>query len=111
MASIADLGVAWWVDDFGTGYSAISHLRDLPISGLKLDRSFTIGITLDDERAARLAQGLAGLAHWLGLDAVAEGVEMVEQAAVLKAQGWQLGQGWLYGKAEPLAIPAAAGSR
>ena len=43
MRALADLGVAWWVDDFGTGFSSISHLRDLPISGLKLDQTFTGG--------------------------------------------------------------------
>lgn len=108
MAQLADIGIAWWVDDFGTGFSSISHLRDLPISGLKLDRSFTAGLALDDDRAARLAQGLVGLADGLGLGTVAEGVETTEQAAILDRQGWTYGQGWLYGKAAPLAVPAAA---
>lgn len=105
MVDLADLGIAWWVDDFGTGFSSISHLRDLPISGLKLDRSFTSGLTLDDDNAARLAQGLVGLAAGLGLHTVAEGVETPEQAAILAEQGWEFGQGWLYGKAAPLHVP------
>ncbi len=105
MVDLADLGIAWWVDDFGTGFSSISHLRDLPISGLKLDRSFTSGLTLDDDNAARLAQGLVGLAAGLGLHTVAEGVETPEQAAILAEQGWEFGQGWLYGKAAPLPVP------
>lgn len=101
MARVADLGVSWWVDDFGTGYSSVSHLRDLPISGFKLDRSFTRDIAEPGGSASRIAQGLVGLAHGLGLMTVAEGVETLEQAEVLAGQGWMLGQGWLYGRAEP----------
>jgi EAL domain-containing protein (putative c-di-GMP-specific phosphodiesterase class I) len=104
MEQLAGLGVAWWVDDFGTGFSSISHLRDLPISGLKLDRTFTAGLTLNDTHATRLAQGLAGLAAGLGLQTVAEGVETIEQVNVLMSQGWQMGQGWLYGQAAPPAV-------
>lgn len=108
MQAIADAGVAWWVDDFGTGFSSISHLRDLPIAGLKLDRTFTAGVTLADSHVNRLSQGLAGLAEGLGLLTIAEGVETVEQSLVLASQGWQMGQGWLYGKAAPVV---ASGQR
>jgi PAS domain S-box-containing protein/diguanylate cyclase (GGDEF)-like protein len=108
MRRIADLGVRWYVDDFGTGYSSIAHLRDLPIAGLKLDRSFTAGIGSGDATSVRLAQALAGLAAGLGLDTVAEGVETDEEAAYLQAQGWVHGQGWLYGKAEPVPLHAVA---
>ena len=59
MIALAEIGVSWWVDDFGTGFSSITHLRDLPVQGLKLDRSFTRGITNDPTRS-RLA-GIAGL--------------------------------------------------
>jgi EAL domain-containing protein (putative c-di-GMP-specific phosphodiesterase class I) len=104
MQEVADSGVRWWVDDFGTGYSSISHLRDLPITGMKLDRSFTAGITDRSTRNARLALGLAGLAAGLGLDTVAEGVETRQQAQLLAEQGWQMGQGWLFGAAA--ALPA-----
>ena len=107
MGEIAGLGVAWWVDDFGIGYSSISHLRDLPITGLKLDQSFTAGLTLVDSQATKLSQGLVGLAEGLGLQTIAEGIETVEQSAVLIQQGWQQGQGWLYGK--PAAAPVSRG--
>lgn len=103
MSILADLGATWWVDDFGTGFSSISHLRDLPIGGLKLDRSFTAGVHDRRGRAARLAEGLAGLANGLGLLTVAEGIEDDAQGATLGAQGWRLGQGFLYGRAMPLA--------
>ena len=98
MRTLADLGVSWWVDDFGTGFSSISHLRDLPVTGLKLDQSFTSGITADDSHATRLAQGLVGLADGLGLQTIAEGIETVVQAEILAHQGWQMGQGWLFGR-------------
>lgn len=98
---LADIGVAWYVDDFGTGYSSISHLRDLPISGLKLDQSFTSGLGAGDSTCINLADALAGLADGLGLDTVAEGVETRHEAALLSAQGWRHGQGWLYGHPEP----------
>jgi len=102
MRHLAELGITWWIDDFGTGFSSISHLRDMPIQGVKLDRSFTAGLTDGDDRAVRLAQGLAGLAEGLGLMTIAEGVETAEQASVLLAQGWQMGQGWLFGQATPV---------
>ena len=102
MTSIANLGPRWYVDDFGTGYSSISHLRDLPVSGLKLDVSFSAGIRAGEQTSIRLAQALAGLAGGLSLDTVAEGVETAEEAALLRAQGWRHGQGWLYGRPEPL---------
>ena len=101
MTLLASTGARWYVDDFGTGYSSISHLRDLPISGLKLDASFTAGVARGDETSIRLAQALAGLSQGLGLETVAEGVEGVQEEAILAAQGWRYGQGWLFGKAAP----------
>ena len=101
MRQLAAAGVQWYVDDFGTGYSSISHLRDLPIGGLKLDLSFTAGIRRGDDTSIQLAQALAGLAEGLQLDTVAEGVETEVEAEVLRAQGWHHGQGWLYGRPAP----------
>lgn len=102
MRALAALGISWWVDDFGTGYSSISHLRDMPVAGVKLDRSFTESLSAGDARPASLTNGLAGLASGLGLRTIAEGVETAEQAALLRDQGWQLGQGFLFGAAGPL---------
>lgn len=101
MDQIGRMGVTWWVDDFGTGYSSISHLRDMPIKGLKIDRSFTSRIDRGDERRTRLAQGLLGLAQGLGLRTVAEGVETAGEAQWLTERGWELGQGWLFGRPSP----------
>jgi PAS domain S-box-containing protein len=101
---LASRGVRWYVDDFGTSYSSISHLRDLPIAGLKLDRSFTCAMRAKDTKSLRLAQALVGVAEGLELDTVAEGVETIEEARLLTSQGWLHGQGWLYGKAAPLRL-------
>ncbi len=101
MRTLAARGVRWYVDDFGTGYSSITHLRDLPVAGLKLDRSFTAGLGSGDVVSERLADGLAGLAEGLELDTVAEGVETRTQAQALAQQGWVHGQGWLFGRPVP----------
>ena len=92
----------WYVDDFGTGL-----LLDQPPArparlGLKLDVTFSTGIRDGNQKSIRLAQALAGLAGGLGLDTVAEGIETTEEAALLTAQGWRHGQGWLYGRPAPL---------
>jgi len=105
MESLCTLGVRWLVDDFGTGYSSISHLRDLPVHGLKLDISFTRGIAAGDDRSLVLARGLAGLAHGLGLETIAEGVEDEQTAATLAEAGWELAQGYLFGQATPEPLP------
>ncbi len=102
MRDLAHIGITWWLDDFGTGYSSISHLRDLPIHGVKLDQTFTAGLVAGDSHAARLTRGLAGLADGLNLRTVAEGVETAEQAALLRGQGWEMAQGWHFGKPAPL---------
>jgi len=100
---LCDLGVGLHVDDFGTGFSTISLLQDLPVTGLKLDARFVRTLTGHrEERADALAAGLCGLAHGLGLVGVAEGVETPDQWAILRAQGWAEGQGWLFGR--PAAV-------
>ena len=98
MTALAQLGVTWWVDDFGTGYSSISHLRDLPVGGLKLDRSFTVGVASGDQRSIRVSQGLAGLARGLSLRMVVEGIQGERDAAILLGQGWTMAQGWYFGR-------------
>lgn len=96
-------GARWFFDDFGTGYSSMTNLGELPVDGLKLDMSFTRGIHAGDQTSIRLAQGLLGLAQGLDLATIAEGVETEGVADILREQGWQQGQGWLYGKAAPLS--------
>jgi diguanylate cyclase (GGDEF)-like protein/PAS domain S-box-containing protein len=101
LVALRGLGVGLHVDDFGTGYSSIALLRDLPVTGLKLDRSFVSALTADDSQANALSSGLAALARSLHLHGVAEGVETEEQAEILRLHGWPLGQGYLFGRPEP----------
>ena len=101
LTALRELGIGVHVDDFGTGFSSIALLRDLPISGIKLDMSFTRRLTGDGGTTEVLAEGLARLGQGLGLVGIAEGVETEEQARVLAAQGWPRGQGWLFGRPQP----------
>jgi diguanylate cyclase (GGDEF)-like protein/PAS domain S-box-containing protein len=104
IAHLRDQGIGIHIDDFGTGYSSIALLRDVPVTGLKLDLSFTRHLTTD-ATARALAAGLAGLAAGLNLDGIAEGIETPEHAEILRQQGWTHGQGYLYGR--PAPIPPA----
>jgi EAL domain-containing protein (putative c-di-GMP-specific phosphodiesterase class I) len=91
------MGISIAIDDFGTGYSALSYLARFPINTLKIDRSFINSITLDSYRA-ELVKAIISIARCLGQEVVAEGVETLEQAAFLQAQGCQMAQGYLYSK-------------
>lgn len=96
---ICDLGVGLSIDDFGTGFSAISRLPFLPISELKIDRSFLQGI---DENPAYLAltRAVVSIGDSLGMTVIAEGVETLRQAELLQGLGCHLGQGFLFAKPE-----------
>lgn len=103
LAQLDALGVRLVVDDFGTGFSALSHLRDLPVSGIKIDRGFTQGLG-HDAHCDRIVEALIGLAQGLGVDLVAEGVETERQAALLAAAGCRHAQGYLFGRPEPATV-------
>jgi diguanylate cyclase (GGDEF)-like protein len=100
------MGVRLALDDFGTGESSLSLLRAFPAAVIKLDKSFVDGIEIDDGRPAAadarkaVARAVIQLAHALGLDTVAEGVESAEQVAVLRDLGYTVGQG--FHLAEPM---------
>ena len=93
--ALTDLGVNLWIDDFGTGYSSIAYLKQLPLQGLKIDRSFVSGLGRDarDEAVIRATMQLA---HGFGLSVIAEGVETVTQAERLRTMGVQRLQGFLF---------------
>jgi len=98
LLELTALGFGLHVDDFGTGFSSVSNLRDLPVTGLKLDMTFVRNLTADDHSGLALVRGLAGLANGLGLETIAEGVETPEQAELLARTGWSEAQGYLYGR-------------
>jgi len=102
LGHLRDVGIGVHMDDFGTGYSSISLLRDLPVTGLKLDRRFVSELTAHDSDANVLSAGLAGLALGLGLESIAEGIETEEEAQLVQAQGWTHGQGYLFDRPLPL---------
>jgi EAL domain-containing protein (putative c-di-GMP-specific phosphodiesterase class I) len=90
------LGVRLAMDDFGTGYSSLSHLSRLPVDVLKMDRSFLReGATPE---ASDLATAVVALGGTLGLDVVAEGIELPEQWDGLRELGCDLGQGFLFAR-------------
>ena len=95
IAALGKLGVRLALDDFGTGYSSLANLRDLEVSRLKIDRSFTSGMT-ECNADAVIVGTTVELAHRLGLEVVAEGVESQEAWDWLKAMGCDQAQGyWL----------------
>jgi diguanylate cyclase (GGDEF)-like protein len=94
------------VDDYGTGYCALAYLRDLPVDELKIDRSFIANMT-GDPRSAAIVRSTIELAHALGLDVVAEGVEHEQALTTLAAFGCDFAQGYHFSRPLPAAAFAA----
>ena len=106
-----EIGVEISIDDFGTGYSSLAYLTTLPISELKIDRSFVrdLGIT---PQSSAVVTAIIALARSLGLRVVAEGVENLRQMEVLHRLGCGVMQGFLFSRAMPPDdLRALAGSR
>lgn len=100
-----DAGVAVALDDFGTGYASLSHLRQLPLDRLKVDRSFVANM-VDSSEDRAIVRGIVDIAHSLGKLVTAEGVETVEQVDLLLQMNCDHLQGWYFGKAcPPKALP------
>jgi EAL domain-containing protein (putative c-di-GMP-specific phosphodiesterase class I) len=99
------LGVDISIDDFGVGYSSLAYLKRLPADALKIDKSFIAGLGEDVEDTA-IVHMVIELAHTLGMEVIAEGVESEQQAEQLKEMSCDWGQGFYF--AEPLPPQAAS---
>ncbi|OZA29357.1 MAG: hypothetical protein B7X93_06065 [Hydrogenophilales bacterium 17-61-9] len=100
LTEFKQLGVSIAIDDFGTGYSSLSYLKRIPADKLKIDKSFVDGVASESEDAA-IVRSVLALAASLGIETVAEGIELPEQMQALIALGCQYGQGYLFSR--PLA--------
>ncbi|GBF08166.1 GGDEF-domain containing protein, partial [Deinococcus aerius] len=104
LCALEQLGVALTIDDFGTGYSSLSYLRDLPISSIKIDRSFVRDLSAPrraPQYALALIEAILSIAQALDLEVVAEGIETQAQLDVVRDLGCHVGQGFHWSK--PLA--------
>jgi diguanylate cyclase (GGDEF)-like protein/PAS domain S-box-containing protein len=100
LAELKQSGVRLAIDDFGTGYSSLSYLQEMPIDVLKIDKSFVEGIAVNGQRLA-LVKGIVEIAHTLGIDVIAEGIETEEQRALMAQMGCRYGQGYLLARPMP----------
>jgi EAL domain-containing protein (putative c-di-GMP-specific phosphodiesterase class I) len=102
---IRDCQIELSIDDFGTGYSSLSYLEEFPVNILKIDRSFIQRIE-DEDHHCGLVPGIIGIAHTMGMIAIAEGVETPIQLEKLRRLGCDFAQGYLFAK--PLDPDAVA---
>jgi diguanylate cyclase (GGDEF)-like protein len=105
LSRVRATGVKVWLDDFGTGFSGLSHLRRVPLDGVKIDRSFVADVLRDPDDLA-LTTAIIAMAHSLGITAVAEGIETEGQHQILRERGCDQGQGFWFGR--PMSSPELA---
>lgn len=101
IAQLRETGVKVVLDDFGTGFSSLSYIKDIPVSGLKLDQSFVADLC--QPKTATVIRAILDIARDFGITVTAEGVETVEQLSALKGLGCRLAQGHYYSDAVPEA--------
>lgn len=107
LSALSAMGVRISVDDFGTGYSSLSYLKRFPLHNLKIDRSFVAGLP-DHRDSIAITQAVVAMAHLLGMNVTAEGVETAEQAAFLRGIACDKQQGYFYSR--PVGASAYARS-
>ena len=104
LLEVEELGVRIVLDDFGTGFSSLSHLRRVRVDAVKIDRSFIAHMTRPGNEQV-IVRAVLSMAAELDIDVVAEGVETLEQAEMLRELGCPLAQGFLFGTPAPVAEP------
>ncbi len=97
---LKDIGVSVAIDDFGTGYSSLAYLKKFPVNTLKIDKSFVMDI-IDDKEDEIIVRTIISMAHSLGFKTVAEGVETLEHANLLKEMECDQLQGYFYSRPIP----------
>jgi diguanylate cyclase (GGDEF)-like protein/PAS domain S-box-containing protein len=103
LGELEELAIQIAIDDFGTGFSSLAYLRDLPISFVKIDRSFVARLGADPRDNA-IVRSIIDLSHDLGLTVIAEGIELVEQLNTLRELGCDYGQGFYFSAAVPADV-------
>jgi diguanylate cyclase (GGDEF)-like protein len=98
-ATLKKLGVRLALDDFGTGYSSLGYLRSAPFDKIKIDQTFVREATLPGSRNSAIIAAIVALAEALGMDTTAEGIEYLDQLALIRRLGVSHVQGWVYSKA------------
>ena len=93
-------GVSVSIDDFGTGYSSLAYVKKFPVDRIKIDQSFVRNLTSDPNDAA-IVRAIVNLGHSLGIDVIAEGVDSADQVEMLRAEGCEEAQGFLFAKPLP----------
>ncbi len=104
LGSLKALGLKLGIDDFGTGYSSLNYLKRFPVDTLKIDKSF-VGVLGQGAEGTAIVESVITLAHALGLQVTAEGLETAEQLAQLRVLGCELAQGYYF--SAPLPAEAA----
>ncbi|RZL29235.1 MAG: EAL domain-containing protein [Sphingomonas sp.] len=102
LAALDDAGIQLAIDDFGTGYSSLAYLQRLPAKVVKIDQSFVRDLA-NHEREQALVRSMISLSHDLDYRVVAEGIETMEAAELLKQMGCDEGQGYFFARPMELA--------